>query len=82
MESNQQKLIFAYKSFFNTESGSLILADLSERCFENKSTFVENGRDKQNVNQGKRSIILYIRAMLSKDPLKPETKIEEQTNYI
>ena len=73
----EKQLVMAYKSVFSTDAGKNVLDDLSLRCFENRSTYVENNHDKQNVNQGKRSIILYIRDILSKDLDKPEQKTEQ-----
>lgn len=63
-----------YQSFFATDVGKKVLDDLSYYCYEHRSTYVEGNHDKQNVNNGKRSVILYIRAQM-----KPKTEPKQET---
>ena len=55
-----------FKSLFASEAGSRVIANLSNYCFEHRSTFVEGSQTKQNVNNGKRAVILYIRDKMNK----------------
>ena len=54
-----------YRKLFTSPDGKRVLEDLSEYCFENKSTFVETSQSKEHVNQGKRAVILYIRSKMN-----------------
>ena len=55
-----------FKSLFTSETGSRVIDNLSFYCFEYRSTFAEGKQDKQNVNNGKRAVILYIREKMNK----------------
>lgn len=82
MTDTEKQLAIVYKTCFSTEVGKKVLSDLSEKCFEKRSTFVEGNHDKQNVNQGKRAVILYIRDLIEKDLDKPEPELIKEQNYI
>jgi hypothetical protein len=63
-----------YQSCFATDAGKKVLADLSGYCYEERNTFAEGNHDKQNVNNGKRAVILYIR-----DKMKIQTESKQAT---
>ena len=71
----------AAKSVASTGDGKRLLEYLSDYCYENRSTYVELNHDKQNINNGKRAVILEIRRLINMDTeKKPEPK--KQTRYI
>ena len=72
-----KQLIRDFQGAFDTPEGKRVLEYLSEECFENKNTFVLNNQYGTAFNEGKRYVILYIRAILAKDP-----NIERQTETI
>jgi hypothetical protein len=76
----QQAILF--KDCFGTDTGKRVLDNLSGYCFENRSTFVEGSHDKQNVNQGKRSVILYIREILNRNLDEKVVEFKNENNYI
>jgi hypothetical protein len=53
-----------YRKLFMSPDGKRILEDLSEYCYENRSTYVEGSQSREHVNQGKRAVILYIRQQI------------------
>jgi len=55
-----------YQRVFNTEDGKLVLEDLEKRCFIKHTTFDEN-HGKMSLNEGRRSIYVYIKDLISKD---------------
>lgn len=57
----------AYRRMFSTADGKIILKDLGYYCFENDSTFDKDERI-SSFNEGRRSVILFIRRMLDTDP--------------
>ena len=74
MNDEERIKIIAYQACFGTPHGNRVLEDLEKYCYEHRSTFVENSQDKQNVNNGKRSVILHIRELMNIDLHKPEEK--------
>lgn len=80
--TNEEKIALAsaYKACFNTNDGKKVIEDLSRYCYENRNTFVEGNHDKQNVNNGKRAVILYIRSKLNfnaLDEVQTQAKTKE-----
>lgn len=74
-ETDEEKLKrMNYQTVFASDAGKKVLDDLSNYCFENRSTFVENSERKELVNQGKRAVILYIR-----DKLRVHTEPKQTT---
>ena len=57
----------AYRRMFSTADGKIILKDLGYFCFEEDSTFDKDERI-TSFNEGRRSVILFIRRMLDTDP--------------
>jgi hypothetical protein len=72
------QLSIEYQSCFGTPHGQKVLEDLSKYCYERRNTFCEGNHDKQNVNNGKRAVILYIRKWLSHNP---EDEIQETAEH-
>jgi len=66
-----------YQSCFASDAGKKVLADLSNYCYESRNTFVEGNHDKQNVNNGKRAVMLYIRDKMKARKEKQTMAIKE-----
>jgi len=60
--TNQQ----LYRRVFDTEDGKAVLKDLENRCFI-KSTTYDDHHGKMGLNEGRRSIYVYITNLLSKN---------------
>lgn len=82
MTEGEIKLVSAVQSVAGSPSGVILLEHLSDYCFENRSTYVEGNHDKQNVNNGKRAVILHIRSLLKADLTKPASKPVEDDNFV
>ena len=72
-----------FNTTFSTPCGKKVLNNLSAYCYENRSTYVEGDHDKQNVNNGKRAVILYIRSKMDYDPKNSiqNESLNERVNY-
>ena len=66
MTDKEKQVYMDFKSLFTSETGSRVIDNLSNYCYESRSTFVEGSQTKQNVNNGKRAVILYIREKMNK----------------
>ena len=66
MTNTERQVYMDFKNLFASEAGSRVIINLSNYCFEHRSTFVEGSQTKQNVNNGKRAVILYIRDKMNK----------------
>jgi len=82
MTDNERNLVNAVKTVASTDAGAVLLEHLSDYCFERRSTFVEGNHDKQNINNGKRAVILHIRDLLKVDLDKKEPEPVKDKNYI
>ena len=89
MADNKNKLIelakkihVLYKDTFDTPNGKLVLEDLENKYYVNKST---SGKDEQidmflrGMREGERVVVLYIKNMLSDKQLK-RLGVEENDN--
>lgn len=63
-----KQLIMDLQNTFNTEGGKRVLDHISNYCYEKKPTFVDGNPTGTAYQEGKRSVILNIRAQLEKDP--------------
>ena len=72
MTNTERQVYMDFRSLFASETGSRVIKNLSNYCYENRSTFVEGSPSKQNVNNGKRAVILYIREKMNR-------KLDEET---
>ena len=57
----------AYRRIFDSVDGKTVLKDLGYFCFENDSTFDKDERV-TSFNEGRRSVILFIKRMIDTDP--------------
>ena len=64
---NTQRVIAAYKAWFNSEHGKIALENLSKHCLEPDefNIFVESAR-RTDFNLGKNDVIRHIRCMLKR----------------
>lgn len=80
------KITRAYKDVFNTESGTLVLHDLMERCFFFNPTYQSGDSHQMAFNEGARSTLLLIleKLALTSDSalLMNETRIATVNNYL
>ena len=77
----QQRVIAAYKAWFNSEHGKVVLENLAKHCFEDNMLhiFDVTSARKTDFNLGKNDVIRHIRCMLErKTEPKPEKVISER----
>ena len=55
-----------YKIIFNTDEGKRVLNDLEKRCHEFVSTFSKNNSYETAFLEGQRSVLIFIKAMITK----------------
>ncbi len=55
-----------YKIIFNTDEGKRILNDLEKRCHEFVTTFSKNSSYETAFLEGQRSVLIFIKAMITK----------------
>ena len=60
--ANQQ----LYKRVFDTPEGQSVLKDLKKRCFINSTTYDDN-HGRMSLQEGRRSIYVYITNLINKD---------------
>lgn len=69
-----------YQRVFSGKDGEDILEDLATQCFVHRSTYplnTQNARDISLMNEGCRSVYLYIKQWIDADPNKiPPTQQE------
>ena len=70
-EERKQRIL-DYQKAFLSEDGEKVLADLSRVCFENRTTFFGDSERMSAFTEGKRWVMLHIRALVTADPDKPE----------
>jgi len=68
MAQDLKSLVVDYKQTFAGPHGERVLSDLSDHCYENVLTFVDQNPNGSAFNEGKRYAILHIRRMLSMNP--------------
>ena len=69
----------AYRSFFATPQGKMVIADLKRICFVNSSTAVPNDPYRTYYNEGARGVFLTIcnKANLSIDRIMGATQVSD-----
>ena len=67
-EDKTKQLIRDFQGAFDTPEGKRVLENLSKECLENQPTFVTNNQYGTAFHEGKRNVILYIRAILGQEP--------------
>lgn len=68
MDRDDKQLIMDFLNTFTSEGGKRVLEKLSEKCRENVATYVANDTHHTAYFEGMRSVIIYIRLMLAKNP--------------
>ena len=74
MENNNNKVAAAklkdlvnnYKTVFGSDEGKTVMSDLEKRCFYNATTFSKDSSNETAYYEGQRSVLLFIKAMISK----------------
>jgi hypothetical protein len=59
-------LVQQYKIVFGSDEGSQVISDLEKRCHYNVSTFSKDSTTETAFMEGQRSVLLFIKAMISK----------------
>lgn len=59
-----EQVRLAYRRMVAGDTGRLVLADLSEICGENRTSFVPGDPQQTAFNEGRRSVLLHIRSVL------------------
>ena len=70
-EERKQRILDYQKTFLSAE-GQNVLVDLSRVCFENRTTFYGDSDRMSAFTEGKRAVILYIRALVAAKPEEGE----------
>ena len=55
----------AYQITFGSDEGQKVLNDLGRRCFANNTTYVPGDATASHVNEGTRSVYLFINQMIN-----------------
>ena len=63
-----KQLIRAYKQVFESDQGKKVLKDLEKRCSYHTTTHIKGDSHESAFLEGTRSVILFIKNMLSKKP--------------
>ncbi len=63
----KQNLALRIQKALDTPDGKVLLEHLSKLCKEHEPTYVDQNANGSAYNEGQRSVILNIRAMLSKN---------------
>ena len=59
-------LVKHYKIVFGSDEGKAVVSDLEKRCHYNVSTFSKDSTNETAFMEGQRSVLLFIKAMISK----------------
>lgn len=80
-EEETKQLIMDFGGTFGTPEGIRVLLNLSKKCREHTATYVDGNPHATAYKEGMRSVIIYIREWLSKDPnIKKQTKVISKEN--
>jgi hypothetical protein len=71
MENNNNEkilkdLVKNYKIVFGSDEGKQVISDLEKRCHYNVSTFSKDNVNETAFMEGQRSVLLFIKALISK----------------
>lgn len=72
----KEELVIAYQSFFDTDSGKLILADLEKVCRYRKNAFNPKSDRITSYNLGCAWVVQYIHSVLERN------RFEESKNEV
>lgn len=73
-DKNKKVLRDSYKLMFDTEAGRIVLNDMIKRYFMLRPTYIQGDAMTSAFNEGRRSVMLEILAMLNYD----EDKVKEK----
>lgn len=68
-----------YKRVFDSEDGQKVLEDLEKRCYIEQTTLSESAI-KMAAKEGRRSVFMYIKQMISKEPEQILTQLREDNS--
>ena len=75
-EDKQKQQIMDVLGTFGTEEGKRVLGMISKKCREHTATYVDGNPHATAYYEGMRSVIIYIREWLAKDPSKEKQEKE------
>ena len=78
MRKEEEQVVKDFKEVFAGDNGKRVLERLSRLCHEHKATYVDQNPNGAAYNEGKRCVILHIRAMLSKDIKESKQKVAKK----
>ena len=64
LEKKIKQLQTDYKSIFNSDEGSRVMADLEKRCHFLSTTNIKGDSHESAYMEGQRSVLLFIKQML------------------
>ena len=64
LEKKLKQLQTDYKSIFNSDEGSRVMADLEKRCHFMNTTNIKGDSHESAYMEGQRSVLLFIKQML------------------
>ena len=64
LEKKIKQLQIDYKSIFNSDEGSRVMADLEKRCHFLSTTNIKGDSHESAYMEGQRSVLLFIKQML------------------
>lgn len=79
-EQRIKDLRMAYLRLFSSEDGKKVLTDLANVCFLNKTTFNPENHDRILINEGARSVWLYVNRMMAMATDNPTEKTQTADN--
>tara|TARA_R100000664_G_C2672620_1_gene84001 strand:+ start:386 stop:619 length:234 start_codon:yes stop_codon:yes gene_type:complete len=63
-----------YKKVFESNEGAIVMKDIENRCGYNTSTFSKESSHETAFLEGQRAVVLFIKSMLTRPPMKKEKK--------
>ena len=75
MREEEEQYVRDVKEVFSGDNGERVLAKLSRLCHEHKATYVDQNTTGTAYNEGKRCVMLHLRAMLNKDIKESKQKV-------
>ena len=63
-----------YKKVFESNEGAIVMKDMENRCGYNTSTFSKDSSHETAFLEGQRAVVLFIKSMLTRPPMKKEKK--------
>jgi hypothetical protein len=76
-EVGRTDLLRAFHLAFDGDAGAIVLDDLSRFCLETRQTYCEGDAYHTAFNEGARSVMIHIRAILNTD-----ASVEQKTTTV